>query len=257
MVQKVLVLGVGLSPVTMHEAITLIEERLKRGERSFVVTPNPEIVMAARANPVYRRTLNQATLALPDGFGVTLAARLFGHRLPERIAGIDFLNALCARRHSVFLLGALPGVALAAGRALEHAYPGISIRGAMDGGDWDPRTGELADESVFDAIRAATPTVLAVALGHPKQEQWIWDHWDRLSEAAVVIGVGGSLDYVSGATRRAPLWMRRAGLEWFYRLLRQPNRIGRIVTATVTFTFTVLRERLRMRPDTNERNNAE
>lgn len=217
-------MGVGFDDLSL-EAAADTGAALARGEGfSYVVTPNPEIVELARDNENYRAVLNQAALVLPDGIGVIYAARLLGVPLSGRVPGIDFASALLERlRRSgegVFLLGAKPGVAEEAAERLRERYPGLNLCGAHHGYFQD-------SAPVVEAIRASGAAVVFVCLGAPKQEFWMAEHGPATG-AKLMVGLGGVLDVYAGRVKRAPAAFQKLGLEWFYRLLRQPSRAGRM-----------------------------
>ena len=220
------VLGVRVDCLDMEAALERIEAMIAGGGRHQVATVNPEFVMHARSHQDFATVLESSDLCLADGWGVVWAARRQGCRLIGPVAGSDLVPALarlCARRDwSLFLLGAQPGVADDAARRLRGQAPGLKIAGVHVG---SPRIED--DAASLELINAARPEVLLVAYGHPKQELWIARNRDRL-HVPLSIGVGGALDYVAGRVRRAPLWMRRAGLEWLFRLARQPWRARRM-----------------------------
>lgn len=192
-----------------------------------VITLNPEIAMACREDAVLRRVVSAADLVVPDGVGITWAARLRGAPCPERVTGVDLVERLAeraARRGDrLFLLGAAPGVAVAAGERLVRRYPGLELAGTYSGSP-DARD----DAETLRRVREACPDVLVVAYGAPAQERWIARLRTQLG-VPVAIGVGGALDVLAGRIPRAPQWMRRLGLEWLYRLARQPWRWRRML----------------------------
>ncbi|MDR0446806.1 MAG: WecB/TagA/CpsF family glycosyltransferase [Oscillospiraceae bacterium] len=205
----------------------------------FIVTPNPEIVRLAGKNPRLREAVLAAALVLPDGVGITLAARILGRPLAERTPGIDVaelvLERLAKIGGSVYLLGAKPGVAERAGARLCEKYSGLILAGARDGYFTD-------DAAVIADINAASPELLLVCLGSPKQELWAYDNRAAL-KTRLMACLGGSLDVFAGDVRRAPPVFRRLGLEWLYRLAREPRRIFRMA-ALPLFMLTVLREKI-------------
>ena len=233
------VLGIPVDDVDMAQALAWIERSIAAAREAGegfvtrqVVTLNPEIVMAARANPALRAAIGGAELVLPDGAGVVWAASL-----RARVTGVDLLEAFAAlaaeRGYRPFLLGAAPGVGTAAADALRARYPGLAIAGAEAG------TPDLAERSTIAArIRATRADVVFVAFGAPAQEEWIAATRGALG-AAVAVGVGGALDFVAGRLPRAPEWMRARGLEWLFRLLREPWRWRRML-ALPRFAFAVL-----------------
>jgi len=212
------VLGVGFDAVTMDEALgrarTLMERR-----GAYVCTPNPEIVMAARRDPEVMAAVNGADLVLADGVGVVWAAKRFGTPLPGRVTGIDFLAALLERMSgSVYVLGGMPGVAEKAAENIAAAHPNVTVAGTHDG--------YFTDELALTAELGETrPDLLLVCLGAPKQELWMAAHRDL--PVGLMVGLGGAVDVLAGTAERAPLGWREHGLEWLYRLLRQPSRLKR------------------------------
>ncbi|MBE3596965.1 MAG: WecB/TagA/CpsF family glycosyltransferase [Hydrogenibacillus sp.] len=207
-------------------------ERLNRVESApsdeqplFIVTANAEIVMRARRDAGYRRILHEADVIVPDGIGVVLAARLLGRRIPERIAGIDLMQALIARAEAeewrVFFLGARPEVLPRAIAGVQKRHPKLIIDGHH--GYFGPEQ----EAAILQRIAAFRPALLFVGLGVPKQEQWIVRHRAHLP-AVLAMGVGGSFDVLGGAVRRAPLPWRRLGLEWLWRLKEEPWRARRM-----------------------------
>jgi N-acetylglucosaminyldiphosphoundecaprenol N-acetyl-beta-D-mannosaminyltransferase len=219
------VLGVRVDCVDMDAAVTQIEAMVDAGGHHLVATVNPEFVMQAGRDPAFARVLESADLCLPDGTGVVWAARRQGCALQSPVTGVDLvepLASMCARRKfRLFLLGAGPGIATELAARLETAHPGLQV--AAYTGSPDPSS----DAETLDRVRGHGAHLLLVAYGAPKQELWIDRLRDRLG-VAVAIGVGGTFDYLTGRVPRAPLWMRRAGLEWLHRLSRQPWRIRRM-----------------------------
>jgi len=236
------ILGVPIHDISCAEALERIAVWIHSGGAHQIATVNPEFVMAARRNPAFRAVLTQADLCLPDGVGITLAARWLGRPLRERVAGVELVERL-ARRAAltgwrIFFLGAAPGVAERAAQALATRYPGLVVCGTWAG---SPAAAEEAH--IARRVRDARADVLLVAYGAPAQDMWLARNLAR-SGAAVGIGVGGSFDYLAGVVRRAPLWVCRLGFEWLYRLLRQPRRWRRQL-ALPQFAILVLLQRLR------------
>ena len=224
-------LGVRVDCVDMDAALAQIESFVGAGGRHLVATVNPEFVMRAGDDGEFARVLESAALCLADGSGVVWATRRQGCRLAEPVTGTDLiprLAALCAQRNfRLFLLGAAPGVADELARQLKEKNPALRV--AAHSGSPDPAD----DAETLRRIDAAGPQVLLVAYGAPRQELWIDRLGDRLTDVAVAIGVGGAFDYLTGRVPRAPLWMRRVGLEWLFRLARQPWRIRRMAVLPV------------------------
>lgn len=208
-----------------------------------IVTVNPEFIMAARRDHVFRAVLEQADLATADGIGVILAARLLGRPLRERVTGIDLVDGLAARATPTmrfFLLGAGPGIAQRAGASLQARYPECVIAGHWSG---SPRPEDVGE--ALTRIREAGATVVLVAYGAPEQDCWIDRYRSELAGCGIVlaVGVGGAFDFLAGEVPRAPELVRRLGFEWLFRLIRQPWRWRRQL-ALPLFAALVLRERL-------------
>lgn len=219
------VLGVSFDDLTMDEAVEIALGFMQERRACYACTPNPEIVMAAKGDAALRAALSGAELVLADGVGITKAAAMLGTPLKSRVPGIDFasnvISRLAQRGGSVYLLGAKPLVAEAAAEKLTQTYPGIVIAGTNDGYFTE-------DAPVIEKINAASPDFLMVCLGSPKQELWMSANAGRLS-CGLMAGLGGSLDVLAGNVQRAPETWRRLGLEWLYRVIKEPKRLGRVM----------------------------
>ena len=230
------ILGVRVDCLDMGTALVTIERFVDEVGPHLVATVNPEFVMRAQRDAAFARVLASAELCLADGTGVVWAARRQGCQMPGPVAGVDLvepLAAMCARRgFRLFLLGAAPGVADELAARLRAANPSLEVR--AHSGAPDP----TRDEETLRRIHDHGTQVLLVAYGAPAQELWIDRLRNRLG-VAVAIGVGGAFDYLTGRVPRAPEWMRRAGLEWLHRLIRQPWRIRRMAVLPV-FALRVL-----------------
>ena len=233
-------LGVPIDPLTEAEAVDWVARAISEGRPRVVISVNPERIMHARRDPEFGAVLRGADLALADGAGVLWAARRLGHPLPQRVPGVDFVKALAARGAEdgwrFFLLGGAPGVAEAAGQALQASYPGFILAGTHAG---SPVPG--SDPTTSAAVRSSGAQVLLLAYGAGAEEAWLARNLVR-SGAAVGMGVGGAFDFISGRVPRAPRWMRKRGLEWLHRLTREPWRWRRML-ALPRFVIRVVRER--------------
>jgi N-acetylglucosaminyldiphosphoundecaprenol N-acetyl-beta-D-mannosaminyltransferase len=245
---SVYVLGVRVDQLTQQQALDRIEQMIARRHASGnilpcqqVVTLNTEFVMAAQNNSEFRNAINTAALVVPDGIGVVWATRYVGRPAPERVTGTDTLVALAQRcaasGYRLYLLGAAPGVAEKAAERLQALAPGLQIAGTYAG---SPALAE--EDAIIERIRTAQTDVLTVAYGAPAQELWIQRNLSRLP-VAVAIGVGGAFDFVSGRQRRAPHGMQVMGLEWLYRLYREPWRWQRMMAIPWFIVQVLLRGR--------------
>ena len=226
--ESIPLLGIPVHAVTMADTLALVEGYMAEPRLHQIATVNPEFVMAAQSDAEFRRVLEQADLCLPDGVGLLYAARRYGRRLPERVPGSELVYRLAgraaARGWPLFLLGAAPGVADEAAGVLCSLYPNLCVAGTYAGSP-DPAENEAIVRHVNDSGAA----LLFVAYGAPKQDKWIARNRAALPAVRVAIGVGGSLDFVTGRAVRAPRWMQRLGLEWLHRLIREPWRWRRMM----------------------------
>ena len=218
------ILGVGFDDLTLEEAAAAGARLVEEPGFHYAVTPNPEFLLAAKSNPEFRQALLDAHLVLADGVGVAYAAKILGRPLKGRVPGIDFAQRLLSwMAHNgkrLFLLGAKPGVAELAAANLRDSHPGLLICGTHDGYFQE-------DGPVVEEIRASGADVVFVCLGAPKQEFWMAQHGPDTG-AHLMVGLGGSLDVFAGVVERAPAGFQRLGLEWLWRALRQPSRLGRL-----------------------------
>jgi N-acetylglucosaminyldiphosphoundecaprenol N-acetyl-beta-D-mannosaminyltransferase len=228
-----------------------MDEALRRGsallgEHRFahIVTFGSEMAMLARRDRAYQAVINEADLVVPDTIGVVWAARMLGCNVRERVPGVELVEQLCeaclAQNVSVFLVGGEPGVAESAAQALAGRHPGLRIAGTHHG-----FFGTSEDAAVASRIRQSGAGLAFVALGFPKQEFWIRSHAGEIGNV-VCMGVGGTFDVLSGRLSRAPQLIRRAGLEWLYRLVHEPRRLGRQL-ALPGFAFLVTAQSWRER----------
>lgn len=238
---RVDILGVGFDRVALVDAVAEIERRLDDGERTFVITANPEFVMLCRQDREVAAIASRADLVVPDGTGVVVAARLLGDPLPGRAPGrllVDRLAALASERGlSLFLLGAGAGIAERAAARLRLRHPELRVAGTYAGSADD-------DGDVVPRIRVAAPDIVLVAFGMPRQERWIARNLEALPSLKIAVGVGGSLDYLAGAAKAPPAIVHAVGLEWLWRLLRDPKRWRR-QRVLPRFALLVLLARLR------------
>lgn len=236
--EKIDIRGVNFDNVTLEEATAYLESRYDEGLTTAVYTPNSEIVQMCIEDEKFYDIINSAELIIPDGIGVVKAAKILGTPLKEKVAGIELGQKtleLAARKNiPVFLFGGKDstrtdsGISIAdqCAKIFSEKYTGINICGTRDG--YCKKDGEENDETVR-IINESGAEILFVCLGAPLQEKWINENRNRMPNVKIYLGLGGSLDVYSGNTKRAPKIFIKLGLEWFYRLLREPSRIGRMM----------------------------
>ncbi len=235
------ILGVPFSNISPDEAIDRVIAYLDGKGKSMIFTPNPEMVMEARRNKEFMEILNSSAMNVPDGIGIVYASRLTSSPIRERVAGYDMLLGVFERikdsGKTVYFFGSAPGIADRAKKAIEERFEGIRIVGTANGYFDAEREKEIIDE-----INLLKPDLLLVGIGFPRQEKWIYDNIKRLN-IRVAVGVGGSFDGWCGNVPRAPQFFIKHNLEWFYRLIKQPSRIGRMMQLPL-FMLVVIRSRI-------------
>ncbi len=221
------ILGIRVDSVDMIESLSRIAELIKSKKPSQVVTLNAEILYNAQDDEKTKTVIEHAAMVTPDGAGILWAASKLGHPLKERVTGIDLLQELCRQAPyngwKLYFLGAAPQVAQTAAAKLREQNNSIQIVGTHDG-----YFNKEEEKNILADIADKKPDLLFVAMGAPRQDIWIYDHQDELPPL-VAIGVGGSLDVLAGIVKRAPASFQRLKLEWLWRLLKQPSRIGRMM----------------------------
>jgi N-acetylglucosaminyldiphosphoundecaprenol N-acetyl-beta-D-mannosaminyltransferase len=219
-------LGVGVSAISMDQAVGTIASWIERREARYVCVTPAHSLMDAYRDEAFRRILNHSGMTTPDGMAVVWLLKLYGQRQVTRVYGPDLLLAVCRRsvesgwRH--FFYGGEAGVAERLAATLEQRFPGLQVAGT-----YSPPFGALSPEEdarVVAQLNAARPDVIWVGLSSPKQERWMAEHRERL-DAPVLVGVGAAFDFLSGRKPQAPRWMQRAGLEWLFRFSHEPRRL--------------------------------
>lgn len=262
------ILGVPMNTVTFNEAIKCAQ-LYARGEKTRVIlTPNPEMILAAQSNPHLMKALHNADLLTADGIGVVWAGAVARQYLqqkkyrynkwiigirylieivrgtihspfPQRVSGSDMMNALCKKaqkKDAIFILGGMKGVAEIAASNLSKDNKQLNVVGTSSA------SAELKnDKKICKQIMQSGATILFVGFGTPKQEEWIERNRTQLSSVKLIMGIGGAIDFAAQKRKRAPQWMQRYGLEWLFRIIKQPSRIKRIINATIIFPYTFLR----------------
>lgn len=221
------ILGVPIDMVTEEDVLQFVSQRVIDRVPSQIATINAEYVMHAQRSIQFMSVLEGAALRTADGMGVVWAARRRGGSIKRRVGGSDLIWSIAGQAerqgHRLYLLGAADGVADRAAATLKERYSGLSIVGAYSG---SPRAGEDAEQ--IRRIDEGAVDVLLVAFGSPQQDLWIARTMPQLN-VPVSIGVGGSFDYLAGTAKRAPRWMQDNGLDWLWRLVRQPSRWRRML----------------------------
>jgi N-acetylglucosaminyldiphosphoundecaprenol N-acetyl-beta-D-mannosaminyltransferase len=224
--KKINILDVPILHINNGDFIELLDQRIQNKVKTFVVTANPEIVMKANKETLYRSYLQRADFITADGIGIVMASKILNKSLPGRVTGYDMMLDLLERadknQYRVYFLGAEPSILELFLKKVKARYPQVEIVGSHNGFfDWH-------DNNIKEDIQALEPDLIFVALGVPRQEQWIVEHYDSFQKG-IFIGVGGSFDVMAGVVKRAPEIWQKLNLEWFYRLLNQPSRWRRML----------------------------
>jgi N-acetylglucosaminyldiphosphoundecaprenol N-acetyl-beta-D-mannosaminyltransferase len=222
------ILGIPIHKLTMQDVLTAVGGMMLEPRLHQIATVNPEFIMRAQTDDAFQIVLNRADLCLADGIGVVWAARHLGQPVPERVPGSELVYHLAERAAQegwrLFLLGAAPGVAEKAAEILKERYTGLNIVGTFAG---SPAASE--NENIVQMINESKADLLWVAYGAPQQDLWIDRNRAALSTVRVAVGVGGSLDFITGQAVRAPVWIQKLGLEWLHRLSKEPWRWRRML----------------------------
>ena len=231
MSNKINIRGVMFDSVSLNGAVDILLSNLEDGKQTALYTPNSEIVQSCIDSPELYDIINSAELIIPDGIGVVKAGRILGTPFEHgKVAGIEVGEELIRRvagtEYRVFMLGGKTGVAEAAMSALSEKYGNVNFVGCADG--YFKKDGE-ENEKIIEKINVSCADILYVCLGAPTQEKWIYNNRSKLTSVKLMLALGGSLDGYSGAVKRAPRIFIKLGLEWFYRLLCDPKRIGRMM----------------------------
>lgn len=228
--EKIDVRGVYFLNCNIDEVLSFIWERYDNSEQTAVFTPNPEIVQKCIEEPALYEIINSAEVVIADGIGVVKAAKILKTPLKARIPGIEvgerIIKESAYHNAGIFFLGSKPGIAEQAQVVMKERYPSARFVGTNDG--YFKKEGEESS-NVISKINESTAEILFVCLGAPAQEKWIYENRSKLKNVRILLALGGSLDAYSGNVKRAPEFFRKHGLEWFYRLIKQPSRIGRMM----------------------------
>ena len=246
-IRKVSLCGVDIDNISMQEAIERVDLLVKKRQPSYVVTPNIDHIVKLDKDAEFREAYKNASLVLADGMPLIWASKFLGHPLKGKVSGSDLFPKICgmaaAKRYRLFFMGGRPGAAQKSAEVLKNIYPDINIVGI-----YAPPYGFEGDreenEKIVKMIKESNPDILFVGLGAPKQETWIYKYREHY-QSPVSIGIGASFEFIAGMVKRAPLWMQRIGLEWFWRLMMEPGRLWkRYLIDDMRFFWLVLKQRL-------------
>ncbi len=245
---KINVLGVNIDNLNKKEILNKINLFLQDDKQHYITTPNPEFLVDAQKDEEFFYILNKADLSVPDGVGISFALILLGNLLKYRIPGSDLIWEISKiaqnRGESIYLIGGKDKVAEKTANALNKKFTRLRILGAESGPIYKDCHFKKYKEHKYliERINQKKPTILFVALGHPKQEKWIYHNLPKISSVKLAIGLGGTYDYLSRNISRAPKILRILGLEWMYRLAKEPQkRYKRIFKAVIIFPYLFLK----------------
>ena len=229
--------GIKVDNVSLGEAVARVEYYIASNKPHLIATPNPEMIVASQEDKELREIINNADLRIPDGISMVVVSRIIGTPLKERVSGIDLMLGLikvsAMKGYKIFLLGGAPAVAEEAARKLTDQYPGLKITGTHHGYFGD-------DSEMIKKIREAGPDILFAGLGAGRQERWLNHHLAEFN--CVGMGIGGSLDVISGRKQRAPKWVQSLYIEWLYRLFTEPNRWKRQIALPKFLYLTLVKK---------------
>jgi N-acetylglucosaminyldiphosphoundecaprenol N-acetyl-beta-D-mannosaminyltransferase len=225
---KVKILGLSFDNISMDELIEIIYKTIKNKEKKFIVTPNVDILIRTKEDKIFNKYVNSADILIADGMPIVWLSKLMKTPLKERVTGADLLPRLCKESRNnevkIFLLGGEEGVPAKAKNRLEKLYENCNIVGY-----YSPPFGKFSDnenQRIIEKINKSGANVLFVAFGSPKQEEWIYKNLSKLN-VNIAVGCGAAIDFAAGKVKRAPLLLQKLGLEWLYRLLKEPKRLWR------------------------------
>jgi N-acetylglucosaminyldiphosphoundecaprenol N-acetyl-beta-D-mannosaminyltransferase len=230
--------GIKVDNLSLNEAVSRAEKFIQASDPHLIVTPNPEMIVAAQRDKDLKEIINSAALRIPDGISMVVVSRILGTPLKERVTGIDLMLKIieiCSKNgKKIFLFGGKPGVAEEAAGNLLAGYPGINIVGIHHG--YSENDGE-----VIRQIKDTKPDILFVGIGAGRQEKWLNKHLKEL-KVSIGMAIGGSLDVISGKKKRAPRWIQKLYIEWLYRLFTEPGRWKRQLALPKFLYLTLFRK---------------
>jgi len=247
------ILNIKISTLNKVEVLNFIKTKLLNNNKIFITTPNPEFLLEANSNQRFKEIINSADLNVPDGVGLIWASNFIKTNpiLTERIAGSDLtqdiINIAKELNIKIFLLGgnSINQLEFIKNKIGENIIAGCNI--GFEKEDWDNDLNYDQDKNnlLLEEINNSEAEIIFVAFGAPKQEYWIYDNFNKLKNIKLAIGIGGTFDFMSGYKKRAPMWMRKIGIEWLFRLIQEPKRIKRIFNAVIMFPIKILLNKIK------------
>jgi len=247
---KSVILGVELSKLNLKQTLERIDSFLISNKSHKIFTPNPEICLKSSKDKQYRKILNSADINIPDGFGLKIGGAILGQNIPHRITGVDLTYKILylanEKKLKIMLLGGMGNIAKQAAENIKKKFTSLNIVGAGQGLRIKYKKGKIHYDkkqnlNIINFINQVKPDILFVAFGAPKQEYWIYENIYKIKSTKLILGVGGTFDFIAGKIKRAPKWMRKIGFEWLYRLFQEPKRIKRIFNALIAFPLTCIK----------------
>lgn len=237
MSERIKILDIPFDHLTESEALAFVLKKMQE-KTTFVTTPNPEMLLEARKNLAFKKVLQETDLNIADGIGIIWASKMNQTPLPQRVTGVDLMQAICKKvpaSSKIFLLGAAEGIAEKVKDKLQSVRADLQVVGTYSGS-----ADQNEEKNICNRIQLSGADIIFVAFGAPKQELWIARNLQHLKNLKLVMGVGGAFDFIAGKRKRAPVWIQKLWLEWLYRLIQEPKRIKRIYNATIKFPLVFL-----------------
>ena len=243
------IMQIKVNSTKISEVLARVEGLISDSVKFYIVTPNPELILASETNNKLKEALNAADISIPDGVGLKIADPNL-NIIKGRELFLDLIKLAVKNNWKVFLLGGMGDESEASLKKLQITYPKLKIksaRGPMLDNNSNPitETDKKVEIEVMDQINQFKPDFLFVAFGNPKQEIWIHDNLSKLSIGGAM-AVGGTFRYIAGTSKLPPKWMARSGLEWLWRLITEPIRFSRVFRAVIVFPIRVFLDRVRL-----------
>jgi N-acetylglucosaminyldiphosphoundecaprenol N-acetyl-beta-D-mannosaminyltransferase len=244
--KEIYILGSKINDISLYEVIDEIQKLFSDNKKGYIVTPNPEICLVGYKDKQFRKITRNSFISIPDGFGLKLGARIFGSKLNNLTTGIDLcwelLEMAEQKNYSILFLGGKQETGESVRNLLKQKYPNLKVE-YINGGLFDSQ-GNSTDPNLINLINSIKPQITFVCLGAPKQEYFMSKNINKI-ETELMLGVGGSIDFLAGIIKRAPNTWRKLGLEWLWRLIQEPWRWKRIIRAVIIFPLACLAYKLK------------